>query len=104
MSASDLSLADSLVIDDKVVFRELDGETVILNLETGIYFGLDDIGTRMWTLLREHQRLHTVLDRMLEEYDVPAATLQEHLLRLAGELSTHGLAQIKRHGADRPSS
>lgn len=103
MSDTGLTLADSIVIDEKVVFRELDGETVILNLESGIYFGLDDIGTRMWTLLREHQRLHTVLDLMLAEYDVPEATLQAHLLRLAGELSTHGLAQIKRHGADRPS-
>ncbi len=43
-------------IPDEVIFRELDGEAVILNLDTGIYFGLDAVGTRIWRLIEERSR------------------------------------------------
>ena len=45
-----VSLDTSLVVPEDVIFRELDGEAIILNLASGIYFGLDAIGTRMWAL------------------------------------------------------
>ena len=50
-------------IPDEVIFRELDGEAVILNLDTGIYFGLDAVGTRIWRLIEERKPLRIVLDR-----------------------------------------
>ena len=98
MSGDSLSLDDSVVVDEHVVFRELDGETVILNLGTGNYFGLDDVGTRMWTLMREHQVLRTVLGVLLTEYDVSSETLQTDLLQLTEQLQVNGLAHLKRAG------
>jgi hypothetical protein len=56
---------------------------VLLNLETGIYFGLDPVGTRIWTLLREHESLQQVFEVLLQEYDVPEPVLKADLLRLA---------------------
>lgn len=97
-----LSLGDPIEVAENVLFRELHGETVILNLDTGYYFGLDEIGTRMWLLLHEHRDLNEVLGVMLAEYNVQADTLQNDLLRLAGELSAHGLIRIRR--ADRNRS
>ena len=94
------SLNDSVKIDDQVVFRELEGEMVLLNLETGIYFGLDPVGTRIWTLLREHESLQQVFEVLLQEYDVPEPVLKADLLRLARELSSHGLARVRREGGD----
>jgi hypothetical protein len=41
-------------ICDDVVFHDLQGELVLLNLKTGVYFGLDSVGTRIWHLIREH--------------------------------------------------
>ena len=94
------SLNDSVKIDDQVVFRELEGEMVLLNLETGIYFGLDPVGTRIWTLLREHESLQQVFEVLLQEYDVPEPVLKADLLRLAREFSSHGLARVRREGGD----
>ena len=94
------SLNDSVKIDDQVVFRELEGEMVLLNLETGIYFGLDPTGTRIWMLLREHESLQQVFEVLLQEYDVPEPVLKADLLRLAREFSSPGLARVRREGGD----
>jgi len=51
----DPTLRDSIIIPDDVLFRELDGEAVLLNLKTGIYFGLNPVATRMWQLIVEQR-------------------------------------------------
>jgi hypothetical protein len=86
-----LSLTSSLVPSTDVVFRELDGEGVILNLASGIYFGLDETGTRIWRLIEEHQRLDAVLTALTDEYEAPRDTLERDLMNLAAELSEKGL-------------
>jgi coenzyme PQQ synthesis protein D (PqqD) len=88
---ADVSLQTPLKISEDVVFRELDGEAVILNLVTGIYFGLDAVGTRMWQLIEQHNDLGKVLAILRDEYDAPAPTLEADLVRLAGELADRGL-------------
>ena len=50
---SQLLLDTSLAVPDDVIFRELDGEAILLNLATGMYFGLDQVGTRLWALITE---------------------------------------------------
>lgn len=87
----EVSLRTALRVSEDIVFRELDGEAVILNLATGIYFGLDPIGTRMWQLIERHARLEAVLAELREEYDAPPATLERDLVRLASELMAKGL-------------
>lgn len=88
-----LSIDDTLSIDPDVVFRELDGEAVILNLETGIYFGLDDVGTRMWQLIAEHGSLRHVVEVLREEYEADDAALERDLLALATDLCAKGLTR-----------
>lgn len=87
-----ISLDDAIVIGESIVFCELDGELVALNLETGRYFGFDDGGTRIWTLIGEHATLRAVLDRLCAEYDAPTATLQTDLLHFVERLTENGLA------------
>jgi hypothetical protein len=86
-----ISLESSLRVGGDVVFRELDGEAVILNLTSGIYFGLDETGTRMWQLIDRHGRLDAVLAALCDEFDAPRDTLERDLVQLAGELSDKGL-------------
>ena len=88
---SDLSLQTPLRVSKDVVFRDLDGEVVILNLASGKYFGLDPVGTRIWQLIEEHRRLDHVLRHLLGEYDAPADTLERDLMTLASELLQRGL-------------
>ena len=78
-------------IPDEVIFRELDGEAVVLNLDTGIYFGLDAVGTRIWRLLEERKPLKAVLDTLIEEYEAPPDRLQRDLLAFVERLDDKGL-------------
>jgi len=78
-------------IPDEVIFRELDGEAVILNLDTGIYFGLDAVGTRIWRLIEERKPLRRVLETLAGEYDAPTDRLQHDLLEFVEHLSGKGL-------------
>lgn len=86
-----LSLSSSLKVEDDVVFRELDGEGVILNLASGIYFGLDETGTRMWRLIEQHGQLKAVLTALCDEYEAAPHTIEHDLIALASELVDKGL-------------
>ena len=85
---------DSIEISEDAVFRELDGEAVILNLDTGIYFGLNQTGTRIWNLLAEHGSLQKVLEAMAGEYDAPPHSLESDILQLVGQLCEKGLVRV----------
>jgi hypothetical protein len=86
-----LSLETAVRASDDVVFREVDGEAVILNLASGIYFGLDSVGTRIWQLIEQHQQLSRVLAQLGLEYEAPQEELERDLLRLVTELTDKGL-------------
>jgi coenzyme PQQ synthesis protein D (PqqD) len=87
------SLDDRATVPDAVVSRELDGETVLLNLETGMYFGLDAVGTEMWRAIRERATLGEAVAAVRAQYDVEEATIRTDLLQLADELLAKGLLQ-----------
>jgi len=77
-----------------VVFRDLAGEAVILNLATGTYFGLDAVGTRIWQLIAEDWSREQVIAAMLAEYGVEEARLRRDLDDLLGKLRDKGLVTI----------
>lgn len=88
------SLEQSVRIPEDVVFRELQGEAVILNLESSMYFGLDPVGTRIWQLCEAHGSLRAVWEAMQQEFDAPGDALQSDLLTLVDELSKNGLLKV----------
>ena len=64
-------------------------ETVILQLKTGAYFGLDAIGTRIWQLLKEGDRPAAICAQLAREYDVARDVLEADVRRLLGELEAN---------------
>ena len=90
----EISLEDALTISDDVIFRELDSEAVLLNLDTGVYFGLNEVGTRIWGLIHQHGALRKVFEIMREEYEVAPDVLERDLLGLAGHLCEKGLGSV----------
>jgi hypothetical protein len=82
---------DRFRVSDTVVFREIDAEAVLLDLHSGIYFGLDAVGTRVWTLLLELGTPEQVYARMIAEYDVSPQVLRNDVLRLVDELASKRL-------------
>src|SRR5262245_43664146 len=94
VGAMDLTIESSIVVPDDVLFRKLGEEAVLLNLKTGMYFGLDPVGTRIWQLIVEHGTLTRVLDSMLTEYEVSRPVLEKDILDLCGQLCARGLGEI----------
>ena len=92
---TEVSLASRVKINHEVLFQELQGEAVLLNLRSGIYLGLDAVGTRVWNLLQQHELLQDVLNAMLQEYEVSEDQCAKDLLRLVGEMEQQGIAEIQ---------
>jgi hypothetical protein len=84
--------------------RDLQGEGVLLQLETGEYFGLDEIGERFWTLIVEHGDLDAVQARLLEEFDVEPDVLARDLDDLVNELIEKQLVDVVAAAQSRPGS
>lgn len=93
--ARDVSLTSKARLSDDVVFRELDGEAVLLDLQSGTYFGLDAVGTRIWQLIAEYGTLAAVFDRVVREFDVEREAARADLLELVSQLTARGLVEIE---------
>ena len=88
------TLGSRIRVNDDVLFQELHGEAVLLNLKTGVYFGLDSVGTRAWQLLPEHPVLSQILEVIVREYDVAEERCAEDLIRLIAEMREHELVTL----------
>ncbi len=77
-----------------VYARDFDGDLVLLDLAGGDYYGLDEIGARLWTGLMEGRTVADVAQRLTQEYDVEVARLEADLLELVRELAAKGLVEI----------
>jgi hypothetical protein len=77
-----------------VLFTELGDEAVLLHLESGLYFGLNTVGSRIWQMIAAHHPLGTVRDRLLAEFDAEADRIWRDLEELVGELVARGLAAV----------
>lgn len=90
-----LELSTIVTPSTEVLVQELDGESVLLNLESERYFGLDDVGTRVWNLLSEHRLLERVCEEMQKEFDVNEARIRADVLRLVEELLDAGIVTVE---------
>lgn len=75
---------------------EVEGEAVILSLADGVYYGLDPVGARVWTLLEQPRTVAELRDAVVAEWEVDASTAQRDLLALLSELAGRGLVEIQR--------
>ena len=90
-----ISLQQKVTISKKVLSQEVDGETVLLDLKSESYFGLDEVGTRIWQLLNEGSDLRSVFDTLLNEYEVDEKQLEKDLDELLNKLIDEELITIK---------
>lgn len=89
-----ISLQQKVRISSEVLAQEVDKETVLLDMKSESYFGLDEVGTRIWQLLKETGNLQTVFDTMLEEYDADEKQLKKDLLDHVTQLVDAGLISL----------
>ena len=89
-----MNLADKPTIPAQVMARQVGDETVILDLGSGTYFGLDPVGARIWQLIGEGKTLGEICDTMLDEYDVTREALERDVVELADKLLEQKLISI----------
>jgi hypothetical protein len=77
-----------------VLFQELEEEAVLLDLANEQYYGLDEVGTRIWQLFWQCHDVGQVMTQMLTEYNVPEATLHQDLTQLIHDLADAGLVTV----------
>lgn len=86
-----IAFSDRVTVPDGVLISQLQDESVILNLESERYFGLDNVGTRFLTVLTSSESIEAAYETLRDEYDVDELVLRNHLLALVENLVDQGL-------------
>jgi len=89
-----LTLDDNLLIPASVSFTFVDEDAVLLNMQTNQYYLLDEVGARLWGLLRDGKSLRESYQTLLEEYEVDSGQLEQDVLDLLEKLKEQGLVEI----------
>lgn len=89
-----LSFSSRVIIAPDVLCRGMGDESVLLNLKTQVYLGLDAVGTRMWTVLKDSSSVQEAYESLLAEYDATAECLRRDLLEFLDQLRSQGLIQL----------
>jgi hypothetical protein len=89
-----ISFQDKVRIPEQVLISGLEAESVILNLDSERYFGLDEVGTHMLTVLNKAESIQTAYDALLTEYDVDREMLRQDLSAIIEQLASQGLVEI----------
>ena len=86
----------SIVVSVKnQVSSDLGGEAVILNMSTGTYHGLNEVGARVWNLIEQPQVVKDIQQTLLQEYEIESSVCSDDLLALLKDLQNAGLIEVK---------
>ena len=89
-----ISFSDRVKIPDGVLISKLQDESVILNLDSERYYGLDDVGTRFLSVLTTSESIEAAYQTLVNEYNVDSEVLRQDLIELIENLSEQGLITI----------
>lgn len=88
-----ISFDRQLVPPSAVLFQELDGESVLLHVQRGSYYGLNSTGHAMWQALISSDSIQEAYDQLLATFDVTPEQLKEELTTLIDDLVSHELLE-----------
>jgi len=88
-------------LGDDVTWCDIQGDVVILNLGTGIYFGLEGAGGQMWRELVEHGSIERALEALKQQFDAGPDELRRDLEELVRQLAKKGLVSLIAKPQDR---
>ena len=94
---SEPRIGDSTAIEPSadLLATSFGSEIVILNLRDGVYYGLEDVGVRIWQLVQKPTTIAAIREAIVAEYDVDAARCERDVRALVGELASKGLVQLR---------
>ena len=88
------TLSHRAIRSDDALFQDVGGEAVLLDLASERYFGLDPVGTRIWSLLGDDDRLQWVHEQLCAEYEAESDRIASDLLALVDQLAEAGLVKL----------
>ena len=94
-----INLDTVVKVRSNAMAERLGDEIAILDPDSGLYFGLNEVGARIWSLLEQPRKLHEVSDAILEEYDVDPARCRANVLLLVGKLLETKLVEVTNENA-----
>ena len=80
---------------EEIVASDIDGETVMMSIENGKYYGLDDIGSRIWELIERPVKVSDLIDTLLERFDVDRETCERDVLKFLNELNDDKVLKVE---------
>tara|TARA_B100000927_G_C16194807_1_gene361024 strand:- start:169 stop:444 length:276 start_codon:yes stop_codon:yes gene_type:complete len=80
---------------DDIVVSEINNESVILNLKTGIYFQVNELGSYIFSQLNQYSTFESLNNKINEEFDVAPNKSEKDLLTFIKDLEIKGLLQYK---------
>lgn len=90
-----MTLSDRIAVSQDVIARDVGGETVLLHLDSGTYFGLNAVGGRIWQMLDSASAtVGDLATAITEEFDVSQAEAEADILDLARNLLDQGLVDV----------
>jgi len=92
-----ISFSDRVKIPDDVLISKLQEESVILNLDSERYYGLDDVGTQFLKILTTSDSIEAAYQTLLREYAVDGPVLRQDLLEVVETLVDQGIVQVSRN-------
>ena len=90
-----MDLNKKVTFADTVFAQEVDGEMVLLDMNSENYFGLDEVGTAIWQAMQEKESLKEVLEVLLEQYEVEEDVLKKDLATFVEKLEESGLVKVE---------
>ena len=89
-----ITVSSIVVVTKDQVSADLSGEAAILNLKSGIYFGLNTVGASIWKLIQEPRIVNEINDALVQEYDIDPDQCEKDLLALLEELFSKDLIEV----------
>lgn len=78
-----------------VVLAELDGKVVMMSIENGQYYGLDEVGSIIWEMMSEPVQVKNVIDRLMQEYEVTREECEKDVMAFLEKLYEKKLIILK---------
>ena len=79
----------------EIVASDIDGETVMMSVENGKYYGLDDIGSRIWELIERPVKVSDLIDTLLKRFDIDRETCERDVLKFLNGLNDDRILKVE---------
>jgi hypothetical protein len=86
----------TVVADDGTLSTSIDGESVLLDTDSGTYFGFNEVGSEVWEAIQEPRSVEELTERIVSKYDADRETVRTDVEELLAELANKDLVRIER--------